>query len=312
MVSDIPIAEGYVSHAFVIDGRPPVPVGAEPEVQTLLTMGDYFRVMQIPIRRGRDFTAMDREGQVLVAIVNEEVVRRFFPHESPIGARIDWARTKGPHHWMTIVGVVRDVKQSGLNQPVDPAVYAPFAQSDEPWRRWMWLAIRSPNVSARMVADVKKQVWSLDGQIPASDRSMAEMMSESLAQQRFNMLLLGLFAALALVLAGVGVYGMMAYRVGQRMHEIGICLALGAQRRDVMRLVLGDAAKIGLLGIAIGIAGALALTRLMAKLLFAVKPTDPGTFVIVAILLAMVALAACFIPARRAMRVDPISVLRYE
>ena len=287
-------------------------VGGEPEVQTLSVMGDYFRVMQIP-RAGRDFTPLDREGQPLVAIVNEEMVREFFPHENPIGARIHWARDTEPPQWMTVIGVVGDVKHSGLDQPVDPAVYTPFPQSNEIWRSFMTLAIRTPDVSSGLVEEVKKQVWSLDSQIPVSDvHTMDELMAVSLAQQRFNMLLLGLFATLALVLAAVGIYGTMAYRVGQRMHEIGIHIALGAQRRDVLRLVLNDGAKLACFGIAIGIAAATALTRLMTSLLFGVKPTDPETFAVVAIVLAIVALAACYVPTRRAMRVDPMVALRHE
>jgi putative ABC transport system permease protein len=313
MVTDIPLGGNYVDHGFVIDGRPPVAVGGEPEVQTLSVMGEYFRLMQIPLRTGRDFTPLDREGQPLVAIVNEEMVREFFPHENPIGARIHWAREAEPPQWKTVIGVVGDVKHSGLNQPTDPAVYTPFSQSDERWRRFMTLAIRARDVSPGLVEEVKKQIWSLDNQIPVSDvHTMEELLSVSLAQQRFNMLLLGLFAALALILAAVGIYGAMAYAVDQRTHEIGIRTALGAQRRDVLRLVMRDGAKIAFLGIASGIAGALALTRLMASLLFEVKPTDPATFAGVAILLALVALAACYIPARRAMRVDPMVALRYE
>jgi predicted permease len=312
MVTDIPLGGNYVDHGFVIDGRP-VAVGGEPEVQTLSVMGDYFRVMQIPLRAGRDFTPLDREEQPLVAIVNEEMVREFFPHENPIGARIHWARETEPLQWMTVIGVVGDVKHSGLDQPVDPAVYTPFPQSNEIWRSWITLAIRTRDVSSGLVEEVKKQVWNLDSRIPVSDvHTMEELMAVSLAQQRFNMLLLGLFAALALVLAAVGIYGMMAYRVGQRMHEIGIHIALGAQRRDVLRLVLGDGAKLACFGIAIGIAGAIALTRLMTSLLFEVKPTDPETFAVVAIVLAIVALAACYVPTRRAMRVDPMVALRYE
>jgi putative ABC transport system permease protein len=276
-------------------------------------MGDYFRVMQIPLRAGRDFTPLDREGQPLAAIVNEEMVREFLPHENPIGVRIRWAGDTDPPRWMTIIGVAGDVKHSGLNQPTDPAVYTPFSQSDEAWTRFMNLAIRAQDVSPGLVEQVKRQIWSLDGQIPVGDvHAMDELLAVSLAQQRFNMLLLGVFAALALILAAVGIYGAMAYAANQRTHEIGIRTALGAQRRDVLWLVMRDGARIALFGIASGIAGALALTHLMASLLFEVKPTDPVTFACVAILLAFVVLVACYIPARRAMRVDPMVALRYE
>ena len=313
MVTDIPLGGNYVGHRFAIDGRPPVVVGDEPEVQTLSVMGDYFRVMQIPLRAGRDFTLLDREEQPLVAIVNEEMVREFFPHENPIGMRIRWTGDTGPPQWMTVIGVVGDVKHSGLNQPTDPAVYAPFSQSDEAWRRFMTLVIRAQNVPAGFVEEVKKQIWSVDGQLPVSSvQTMDELLAVSLAQQRFNMLLLGLFAALASILAAVGIYGAMAYAVDRRTHEIGIRTALGARRHDVLRLIMRDGTKITLFGILSGVAGALALTRLMASLLFEVKPTDPATFAAAAILLALVALAACYIPARRAMRVDPMIALRYE
>ncbi len=313
MITDIPLGGNYVGHRVVFDGRPPVSAGAEPEVQTLSVMGDYFRVMQIPTRSGRDFTPRDREGEPLVAIVNEEFVKEFFPGESPLGRRIDWARTNEPHQWMTIVGVVADVKHSGLNEPTDPAVYTPFAQNDEAWRHFMTLAIRTRNASAGLIEEVKKQVWSMDSLIPVSDvQSMDDLMSVSLAQQWFNLLLLGLFAALALILALVGTYGVMAYVVSQRTHEIGVRIALGAQRSDVLRLVIGQAARLALSGIAIGIVGAFALTRLMSSLLFEVAPTDPATFTAAAILLGTVALLAGYIPARRAMQVDPMVALRYE
>ena len=313
MVTDIPLSGNYLDHSFVIDGRPPLSVGSEPDVQTLSVMGDYFRVMRIPPRSGRDFTPLDREGQPLVAIVNEEMVKEFFANENPVGMRIRWARDAGSPRWMTIIGVVGNVKHSGVNQPTDPAVYTPYSQSDEEWRRWMTIAIRTTAASSGLVGEVKRQIWSVDNQIPVSDvHTMEELLSVSLAQQRFNMFLLGLFAALALILAAVGIYGAMSYSATQRTHEIGIRTALGAQRRDVLCLAMNDGAKIALFGITIGIAGALALTRLMASLLFEVKPTDPVTFAAVAILLAFVTLVACYIPARRAMRVDPMVALRYE
>ena len=311
MITDIPLSGNFVDHRVVFDGRPTPAVGTEPQVQTLSVMGDYFRVMQIPIRAGRDFLPTDREGQPLVAVVNEAFVRQHLPGQNPIGSRIDW--TNEPHKWMTIVGVAADVKYSGLNQPVDPAVYAPFSQNDEAWRRWMTLVIKTRAPIAGLVEDVKKQVWNMDSQIPVSDiQSMDDLMAVSVAQQRFNMLLLGIFAALAVALAGVGIYGMMAYRVNQRTHEIGVYIALGAQHRDVLRLVMKDGAKLALLGIALGLAGAIALTRVMVSLLFEVKPTDPPTLIGVALLLAAVALLACYIPARRALSIHPMTALRCE
>ncbi|HKV77148.1 MAG TPA: ABC transporter permease [Candidatus Sulfotelmatobacter sp.] len=313
MITDLPLAGNYVGHRVVVDGQPTPAVGAEPEVQTLSVMGKYFGVMQIPIRSGRDFSAMDREGQPRVAIVNETFVRQLLPGQNAIGTRIDWARSNEPHEWMTIVGVAGDVKHSGLNQPVDPAVYAPFSQNDEAWRKFMTLVIRTRVPVAGLVEDVKKQVWSLDSQIPVSSiQSMDDLLAVSVAQQRFNMLLLGSFAALAVALAGVGIYGMVAYRVNQRTHEIGVYMALGAQHRDVLRLVMKDGVKLGLLGILFGLAGAIALTRVMVSLLFEVKPTDPATLIGVALLLAAVAMLACYIPARRALSIHPMTALRRE
>ncbi|MGH9678198.1 MAG: FtsX-like permease family protein, partial [Candidatus Acidiferrum sp.] len=310
---DIPFGDDYLVHSIVFDGRPPVPVGGEPEVQTLSVMGDYFGVMQIPVRDGRALTDADREGQPSVAVVNETFVKQFFPHDNPLGARIDWARSKPPHQWMTIIGIVSDVKYWGLSQPVDPALYAPYSQSDESWRRWMTLTIRTPGPQFGLLDEVKKQVWSLDNQIPIGEaKSMEERMSLSLAQQRFNMLLLGLFAALALILSAIGIYGLMAYAVSQRVHEIGVRLAVGAQQRHVLKLIVGEGAKLAAFGIAFGTVAAFGLTRLMSGLLFEVTPTDPETFIAVAVLLAAVGLVACYIPARRATRIDPMIALRYE
>jgi len=313
MITDLPLAGNYVGHRVVIDGQPAPAVGSEPEVQTLSVMGEYCGVMQIPIRAGRDFRAMDREGQPRVAIVNETFVRQLLPGQNPIGTRIDWARSNEPHEWMTIVGVAGDVKHSGQNQPADPAVYAPFSQNDEAWRKFMTLVIRTRVPEAALVEDVKKQVWSLDSQIPVSGiQSMDDLLAVSVAQQRFNVLLLGSFALLAVALAGVGIYGMVAYRVNQRTHEIGIYMALGAQHRDVLRLVMKDGLKLGLLGIVLGLAGAIALTRVMVSLLFDVKPTDPATLIGVAFFLAAVAVLACYIPARRVLSIHPMSALRSE
>jgi len=313
MITDLPLAGNYVGHRVVVDGQPTVAVGAEPVVQTLSVMDNYFGVMQIPVRSGRDFTGMDREGQPRVAIVNEAFVRQLLPGQNPIGTRIDWARSNEPHEWMTIIGVAGDVKHSGLNQPVDPAVYAPFSQNDEAWRKFMTLVIRTRVPAAGLIEDVKKQVWSLDNQIPVSSiQSMDDLLAVSVAQQRFNMLLLGSFAVLAVALAGVGIYGMVAYRVNERTREIGVYIALGAQHGDVLQLVMKDGLKLALLGIVLGLAGAIALTRVMVSLLFEVKPTDPTTLIGVALLLGAVAMLACYIPARRALSIDPMTALRRE
>jgi putative ABC transport system permease protein len=313
MITDLPLAGNYVGHRVVIDGQPTPAVGAEPMVQTLSVMGNYFDVMQIPILAGRDFSAMDREGQPGVAIVNETFARQLLPGQDPIGSRINWARSDKPNDWMTIAGVAGDVKHSGLNQPVDPAIYAPFSQNDEAWRKWMTLVIRTRVPVAALVEDVKKQVWSLDSQVPVSDiQSMDDLLAVSVAQERFNVLLIGTFAALAVALAAVGIYGMVAYRVNQRTHEIGVYMALGAQHRDVLRLVMKDGVKLGLVGIVLGLVGAIALTRVMVSVLFEVKPTDPATLIGVALLLAVVAMLACYIPARRAMTIHPMTALRRE
>jgi putative ABC transport system permease protein len=313
MITDLPLAGNFVGHRVVIDGVPTTAVGTEPMAQVLSVMGEYFGVMQIPIHAGRAFSAMDREGQPRVAIVNETFVRQLLPGQNPIGSRINWARADDPNDWMTIIGVVSDVKHSGLNQPVDPAIYQPFSQNDEAWRKWMTLVIRTRVPVAGVIEDVKKQVWSLDSQIPLSDiQSMDDLLAVSLAQERFNMLLLGSFAVLAVVLAGVGIYGMVAYRVNQRTHEIGVHMALGAQHRDVLRLVMKDAVKLGLLGITLGLVGAIALTRVMVSLLFEVKPTDPVTLIGVALLLAAVAMLAGYVPARRALSIHPMTALRSE
>jgi putative ABC transport system permease protein len=211
------------------------------------------------------------------------------------------------------VGVTADVKDSALNEPEDPTVYSLFSQNEEPWRRWMTLVIRSHAPAAELVETVKQRIWKMDSQIPVSDiQSMDDLLAVSVAQQRFNMLLLAIFASLAVALAGVGIYGMMSYRVNQRTHEIGIYIALGAQHRDVLRLVMKDGVKLALLGIVLGLAGALALTRVMVSLLFEVKPTDPATLIGVALLLAAVALLACYIPARRALSIHPVTALRCE
>jgi putative ABC transport system permease protein len=312
MVGDVPLTGSEVTHNLGFEGRT-VPVGDEPEVDSFCVMGDYFRLMRIPLREGRTFTTLDDETHPLVAVINEALAREFYPGQDPIGQRIHWARETGPPRWMTIVGVVGDVKQSSLAEPAYPAVFTPFAQTNEAWRRWMSVVVRTPDSSGSTIPEIKRQVWSLDSQIPLNRiQSMDELLGLSLAERQFNMSLLGLFAGLAMILVAVGIYGVISYGVSQRTHEIGIRIAVGARRIDVLRLIMGQGMRLGLAGVIAGTAGAFALTGSMTKLLFGVAPTDPATFAAVAVLMMGVVLLACFVPARRAMRVDPMVALRHE
>jgi putative ABC transport system permease protein len=313
MVGDPPLNGGEVSHSVAFEGRPPVAEGDQPEVDTFCVMGDYFHVMQIPLRAGRTIAETDREGQPLVTVINEAMARKYYAHENPIGQRIRWGHEEGPPRWMTIVGVVGDVKQYSLAQDAFPAIFTPFSQSNEFWRRWMAVVVRAPVPASGLIPTLKSHIWSLDNQIPLNRiQSMDELMQLSLAERRFNMFLLGLFAGLALALAAVGIYGVMSYSVSQRTHEIGIRMAIGAERGVVLQMVLAQGARLAALGVLAGILGAFALTRLMASLLFGVTPTDPATFGAVVLLMIAVVLLACFVPARRATKVDPMVALRYE
>lgn len=313
MISEVPLSGNWLDHDFIIDGRPPMEPGTEPSLQSRSIMGDYLKVMRIPLLAGRDLTPDDRAGRPMVGVVNEAMVREHFPDEDPIGKRVRWVRSSGPPQWIEIVGVAADVKHFGLAQPDLPAIYWPYAQSVQPWKRWMQIVARTQSRPEQTTAAIKRQIWSVDPMIPLTRvETMDQTMSASYAERQFNMLLLGIFAGVALLLAGVGIYGVMSYAVEQRTHEIGIRLALGARRADVLRLVLGQGAALIGGGLALGVAAAAGLVRLMRSLLYATSPYDPWTFAGVVALLAAVALLACYVPARRATRVDPMIALRYE
>jgi len=312
MVSELPLSGDSLDHDFVIENRPPIAPGDEPSLESRSVLGDYFNVMQIPLRAGRDFGPQDlTENAPLVGIANEELVRQYFQNEDPIGKRIRWARNP-QIEWITIVGVVGDVKHFGLDLPEQPALYSPYTQIN-PWKRWMSIAARTDGNPNAMSQSIKQEIWKVDSQLPVTRvETMSEMAAESFASRRFNMSLLTLFAGLALILAAIGIYGVMSYAVTQRTQEIGIRMALGARTFDVLRLVLRNGMTLVLIGIALGLAGAFALTRLMVTLLFGVTPTDTLTIGLVSVVLIGVAFLACFIPARRATKVDPLVALRYE
>jgi putative ABC transport system permease protein len=312
LVSELPLSGDSLNHDFVIDGRPPLTPGDEPSLETRSVMGDYFHTMQIPLRQGRDFAPQDFTDKApLVGIANEAMVKQYFADEDPLGKRVRWARDPEVH-WISIVGVVGDVKHFGLDLPEQPALYSPYTQIS-PWKRWMSVAARTQSNPEAMIQTVKQQIWKVDSQLPVTDvKTMNEVSAASFAARRFNMLLLAIFAGLALVLGAVGIYGVMSYAVTQRTQEIGIRMALGARATDVLKLIIKNGLTLTLLGVAIGIGGALALTRLLATLLFGVTPTDKPTLFVVSAVLVLVALLACYVPARRATKVDPLIALRYE
>jgi putative ABC transport system permease protein len=303
----LPIQGDYLL-GFNIQGRPPDPPGEDKSTNYYAVTPDYFKAMGIPLLGGRLFTEQDNKNAHRVAIINETMARTYFPDEDPIGKGINV--TNGPERFREIVGIVGDVKQYGLAQPTTLQAYEPYLQN--PFSG-MTLVTRTEGNPAALSGAIRIQVLALDKEQPVSRiRTLDQIISGSVQQQRFTMLLLGVFAGVALILAAVGLYGVMSYAVTQRTHEIGIRMALGANAGNVLGLVVGHGMMLALIGVAIGLAGAFAVTRLMSKLLFAVSTTDPVTFAGISVLLTGVALGACLVPARRAIKVDPMTALRHE
>ncbi|MGE0130003.1 MAG: ABC transporter permease [Blastocatellales bacterium] len=273
---------------------------------------DHFKALGIRLLNGRAFTDADAEGAPLVAIVDETFVRRFYPNENPVGKRIKRGRLDSQRPWHQIVGVVRHVRNQRLDLDSNPQVYFSFYQDPSPFN--MSLAVRaSAGDPLALSSAVRAAVQSVDRNQPVySIRTMRQIVAESVSPRRLTLLLMGVFAAVALSLAAAGIYGVMSYAVAQRTHELGIRLALGAQAGDVLKLIIGQGLKLAVTGVGIGLAGALALTRLMQDLLFGVQAADPLTYGVIALLLTVVALLACWIPARRATKVDPMIALRCD
>jgi putative ABC transport system permease protein len=267
----------------------------------------YFRTLGIPFKQGRDFANSDRDGAPSVAIVNESFARRYFPNESCLGRRVSsWVHGKD---WLSIVGVVGDVRDEVEKEP-NPEIFLPYLQDGEPS---MTLFVRTAGNPRLWEGAVRTQVANVDKDQPAHDfATLQEVEAASHTSRRVNLLLLSAFAGLGLILASVGIYGVVSYSVSHRTHEIGVRMALGAGRAGILKLVIGQGLYLALIGIAIGLAASLAMTRVLQNMLFGIKPTDPATFFAVGLLLSGVALLACYIPARRATKVDPIVALRYE
>ena len=299
---------GFVDNSssdVVVEGRAPKPGDAYSQI-CIITPG-FFRAAGIPLLAGRDFVSPDGIGGPKATIVSEAFAHYFWPQQDPLGKHLRCCGMKG---WIEVVAVAGDVKQEGLAAPSRPEIYFPMGA--EAYQTPMNIVVRSTTTQA-MARQIEKQVWAIDSNVPVSDvRTGEQLMSEWAGYLRYRTVLLASFAAMALLIAVIGVFGAISYATAQRTREIGIRIALGAHKSDVARIVLYQGASLVLVGLLIGIGGALTLTRLMSNLLFGVKPWDPSTFAGVAVLLALVALVACYVPARRATRVDPMVALRHE
>ena len=263
--------------------------------------------MQIPLIRGRLITEQDTATSPPVVLINETMARRSFPDEDPIGKRLD---ITGNTYMREIVGIVGDIKQESVRTPTPPQVYEPFAQQPRPA---FHVLLRAPGDPLRFAETVRQEVRAIDSAQPISQaRLMEDVIARSLTRDRFSVFVLGAFACLALMLAAVGLYGVVAYVVTQRTNEIGVRMALGAEPRGIQRLVVVQSLRMVFVGLGLGLAGAIVVTGILRSLLYEVQPRDPMTFAIVTLLLVVVALAAAFIPARRAARVDPVTALRAE
>jgi putative ABC transport system permease protein len=307
----IPLTMQGDTFGISVEGRPDPGPDKRPDVITRVISPGYFDTMGIRLTRGRQFDErLDKVDTTPVAVVSETMARRLWPGEDPLGKRIQ-PGSADPDGWIEVVGVVNDVRQLDLTSEPRLQMYLPYVQFQ--WFVPRRLVVKTDVEPASLAAAVRKAVWELDKDQPVSDvRTMEEVLSGSIARQRFSTLLLGIFAALALALAAVGIYGVMSYAVAQRTREIGIRMALGAQAGSVLRLMIGQGLKLASAGVVLGLAGALLLTRLMSSMLFGVSATDPLTLVTISLVLVGVALLASYIPARRAARVDPLVALRYE
>jgi putative ABC transport system permease protein len=310
-INRIPMLAATASTSFTIQGRP-VPSGSEPTADYRAVTGDYFKTMGIPLMKGRDLTERDNKDAPETIVINEKLAEQFFDGEDPIGKRIQIFpdRTR----WREVIGVVGDVRLIGLDTDINPTLYVPMPQNPYPAAlRNVFLVVRTNGEHNGLVGGIRSELRSLDSDVPiAQVKTMEEIVSGSLSQRRLSMSLLVVFSVLAGVLAAGGIYGVMGYIVSGRTHEIGIRMAMGAQQAEVLRMILGDGAKLTAMGVGIGLGIALALTRVLSTLLFGVSAADPVTFAAISLVLACVAMLASYIPARRAARIDPMEALRYD
>jgi putative ABC transport system permease protein len=308
-VNHLPLGGSNSSTSFLVEGLPEPRPGQEFSGRYRVCTPKYFETMGIAVLRGRAFTEQDKAGSQPVIIVNETLARRYWPNSDPIGKRMRYTGPLEQNPWMQVVGVVKDVKHE-MNLPITEDFYTPHAQ--DAWQS-MVLVAKTKVEPAAMAAPIRQQVWLIDKDQPVFDvHTMREVRAISLALYSFSSVMLSIFAAVALLLAAIGIYGVMSYAVTQRTQEIGIRMALGARTMDVVKLVIKNGMSLAFIGVAVGLAGSYGLTRLLESLLVGVKPTDVATFSTVTFGLLLIALLACYIPARRATKVDPLVALRYE
>jgi putative ABC transport system permease protein len=320
-VNVLPLSGMNAWTEFTIDGRQPLVPTDTPAAQNRFVSPSYFHTMGIPLRQGRDFTPADHERAAPVTIVDEDLEGRYWPQQSALGKHLLISFVGEPARKFEIVGVAGNIKHESLNEEPGATLYIPLAQAPKSIISFLTgslnIVVRGApsalNDAHALASAVRHEGQAVDPEVPVSNiRTMDQFLARALAAQRFNLWLLAIFAGAALLLAAAGLYGVMAYVVTARTREIGLRMALGAQTKDVLRLIVGQGMKLALLGMVVGLAASYALTRLMARLLFSVSATDPATFAFIVLLLTIVALLACYLPARRATRVNPIVALHNE
>jgi predicted permease len=310
-VNHVPIGGDTWRAGFAVEGRPDPEPADVPRAIIRTASASYLDAMGIPLVGGRTFDERDRKGAPDVVLVNQSLARRLWPEADPVGARIRLGGMSSDEPWRTVVGVFGDARQSDPVEPVGPEMLFPQAQDPVAWWKGTTLVVRTAKEPRAVAEDVTARVRAEAPELPITRvRTMRELLSEAVAQERLDALLMALLSAVALALAVGGIYGVMAYAVGRRAHEIGVRMALGARAGEVQAMVLGDGMRLGLSGAALGLAGAFALSRVLRGLLHGVSPTDPATFAGVGVLLLAVAALASFVPARRASRLDPSAILR--